>query len=181
MGAVATTATRRRWLWPAGAAAVLAVAAAVVLRPTGGEALTVRVDRPAPAFELPDVLPGRPPVSLARAGGRPVVVNFWASWCVPCRAEMPALQAASRRLAGRVAFLGVNHRDGAGAAADLLTETGVTYPSGRDPEGRVAVAFGARGMPTTAFVDAGGTVVELRTGPLTSEQLLSIVERLFPA
>jgi cytochrome c biogenesis protein CcmG, thiol:disulfide interchange protein DsbE len=174
---------RRRPRWPLGlgAAGVALAAAAMAFGPSGGAPpLTVTVDRPAPAFELPNLRPGQAPVSLASAGGRPAVLNFWASWCEPCLNELPAFQAASVRLAGRVAFLGINHRDGRNPALDLLAETGVTYPSGHDPEGEVAVAFGAQGMPTTVFVAADGRVLERRTGELSAGQLTAILDRLFP-
>jgi len=172
---------RRRWWWVAAPAAGVAVVGALLLGPGDSAPLTVVVDRPAPPFELENLREGGPAVSLASAGGRPVVLNFWASWCRPCLAEMPVFDAVSRRVAGRVAFLGVNHRDGRNPALDLLARTKVTYPSGHDPQGRLAPAFGARGMPTTVFISAGGRVLERRTGELTEEQLEAVIDRLFPA
>ncbi|MGH9180545.1 MAG: TlpA family protein disulfide reductase, partial [Acidimicrobiales bacterium] len=153
----------------------------VVVAPTDPAPLTVRIDRPAPAFELDNLRLGLPAVSLAAAGGRPVVLNFWASWCGPCLAELPAFQAVSDPVSDRVAVLGVNHRDGRNPALDLLAETGVTYPSGHDPEGRLAVAMGVRGMPTTVFISADGRMLERRTGALSEAQLEQILARLFPA
>lgn len=171
---------RPRW-WLVAPAAGVAVVGALLVGPGDSAPLTVVVDRPAPPFEVENVREGQPPVSLASARGRPVVLNFWASWCGPCLAEMPAFEAVSRRMAGRVAFLGMNHRDGRNPALDLLAETKVTYPSGHDPEGRLAPSFGAHGMPTTVFISADGRVLERRTGELTEDQLEAVIDRLFPA
>ena len=110
-------------------------------------------------------------VSLSQFRGRPVVLNFWASWCVPCRREMPAFEAAHRRLGSRVVFLGVNHQDALRAALKFLTETGVTYPSGYDPDGGVARKYGLFGLPTTIFVSPDGKVVARRTGETTADEL----------
>jgi thiol-disulfide isomerase/thioredoxin len=131
------------------------------------------VGRPAPRVELPGLRGGQ--VRLADLRGRPAVVNFWASWCPPCVAEMPDFQRVHRRLAGRVAFLGIDQRDHRQAAEELARTTGVTYPLAIDPAGRAFDAFGGRGMPTTVLIRADGTVAEVFAGPL-DEQLL--VERL---
>jgi len=129
-------------------------------------------------FTLPRLDDPAETVSL-ESGDQPVVLNFWASWCVPCRREMPALQAVASRLDGRVRFLGVNHQDGRDAALELVAETGITYASGYDPQGTVARQFGVFGMPTTVFVDARGQIVERRTGELTRAELEAAIERAF--
>ena len=131
------------------------------------------IGRPAPRVELPGLRGGR--VRLADLRGHPVVVNFWASWCPPCVAEMPDFQRVHRRLGDRVAFLGINQRDHRQAVEELARITGVTYPLAVDPAGRAFDAFGGRGMPTTVLIAADGTVAEVVAGPL-DEQLL--VERL---
>ncbi len=109
----------------------------------------------------------------------PVVLNFWASWCPNCVAEMPDFERVHKSLGGRVEFLGVNQRDARGLAEDLAHETGVTYRLAEDPSGSVFDAFGGIGMPTTAFIDADGTVVEVVTGQLTEEQLRDFIARSF--
>src|SRR5204862_1767045 len=86
--------------------------------------------------------------------GHPVVVNKWASWCPPCRAEFPLFQRESLRLAGRVAFLGVDSNDNDPAAERFLRRLPLTYPSYKDPKlGIAAVFHGVEAFPTTAFYD----------------------------
>ncbi len=84
---------------------------------------------------------------------------------------MPALQAAHREYADQVRFIGVNHQDERTEALDFLTRTGVTYPSGSDPEGATARRFGALGLPTTYFISATGQIVATKTGEITREEL----------
>lgn len=137
-----------------------------------------RAGGPAEPIVLPR-LEGEGTVSLADFRGRPVVVNFFASWCVPCRAEMPAFQAVSARLGDRVAFLGVDHQDDRKGGLDLVRETGIRYPAGYDPEGKVAQAYGLFGMPTTLFVSPEGTLLETHTGELSEQELVRAIERHF--
>lgn len=132
----------------------------------------------APPIELARLdAPGT--VSLGELRGRPVVVNFFASWCVPCRNELPAFREVAGQLGDRVAFLGINHRDERKAAQALLAEFRIPYPAGYDPEGKVAVAFSLLGMPSTVFVSAEGQLLERHTGELSRAQLEAAVERLF--
>ncbi len=175
----------KRW---AGATVVIAATAvvavvlgAVLLR--GDDSAPAEMDqRAAPAISLPDVNNPLATVRLQSARGRPVVINFWASWCVPCRKEMPHFEAAHQRFGDRVAFLGVNHQDGRTPARDLLRQTGVTYPSGSDPEGKVASDYRLRGMPSTVFVSSGGQIVASRTGEMSRSQLDDMIEKhLLPA
>jgi cytochrome c biogenesis protein CcmG, thiol:disulfide interchange protein DsbE len=160
---------------------VLAVAAAAALvlagrlvgpPPTTGVVVEGKalVGRPAPRVELPGLRGGR--VRLADLGGHPVVLNFWASWCPPCAAEMPDFERVHRQLGGRVAFLGINQRDELQAAEQLARSSGVTYPLAIDPTGRAFDAFGGLGMPTTVLIGADGTVVDIFAGQL-DETLLS--------
>lgn len=114
--------------------------------------------------------------SMADYEGQPVVVNFWASWCPPCVAEMPDLETIHGEFADEVAFLGINTQDSPGAAADLVEQTGVTYDLARDPDGELFQAFGVFGMPTTFFVSADGEIVERHTGIMTLDQMRDFVE-----
>ncbi|HSH61029.1 MAG TPA: TlpA disulfide reductase family protein [Acidimicrobiales bacterium] len=162
-----------------------AVAATVVVAVVLGVVLTRGEDsvpaemerRAAPAISLPDVLDPSARIELESLRGKPVVVNFWASWCVPCRKELPHFEAAHQRFGDRVAFLGVNHQDGRTPARDLLRQTGVTYPSGSDPDGKVASDYRLRGMPSTVFVSSGGQIVASHTGELNRSQLEEMVEK----
>lgn len=184
----ATTGWRRHQRWILGAViAVLGLVGLGLVQAMGGPsrgeedglALTATLDGQAPAFTLANVRPGEPEVALADFLGRPVVMNVWASWCTPCRREMPALAAAHRRLGDLVAFVGVNHQDTRDLAIELLDETGVGYPSGYDPDGSVARDYGLFGMPTTIFIEADGELLERRTGEISGKDLEATILRLF--
>ena len=96
---------------------------------------------------------------LSQLRGIPVVVNVWASWCVPCRTEFPLFQVASARLGRRVAFLAVDTLDSAGDARAFLTRFPVSYPSYEDPSGALARFLSpAEGVPITVFIDRAGRV-----------------------
>ena len=116
---------------------------------------------------------------LAAARGRPVVVNQWASWCGPCRFEFPFLQRQALELRGRVAFLGVDSKDNAGAAKRFLAQYPTPYPHIEDPDAKIARSFGGgRAWPTTAFYDARGKVAFVHQGAYASEaKLAEDVER----
>jgi len=131
----------------------------------------------APDFEL-DTLDGAA-VSLAALRGRVVVVNLWASWCPPCRAEMPALQALYEEFAAQdLVVLGVNmtYQDSAAEAIAFADELGLTFPISFDRNGEVARSYGMRALPSTYFVDPGGIIRRVIIGgPLNEATLRSIV------
>ena len=111
--------------------------------------------------------------------GQPVVLNFWASWCPNCAAEMPAFEKVHQDLADQVAFLGIDQRDDRGGANDLAHATGVSYRLAEDPNGVVFDAFGGTGMPTTVFIDADGTVANIITGQVDEMQLRQLIAQSF--
>jgi thiol-disulfide isomerase/thioredoxin len=111
---------------------------------------------------------------LRELEGHPVVVNKWASWCGPCRAEFPFFESQAEKRAGEVAFLGVDSSDNDADAASFLEEFPVPYPSYKDPDLEVADVFnGVAAFPTTAFYDENGELVYVKQGGYSSEELLS--------
>ncbi len=177
---VVTRRPRRRTVVLAGAA-LAAVALTVVGMRTLPDSSTVVAGsaRAAPDFAVPDLERPERTIRLSDFAGRPLVINFWASWCVPCRREMPAFARVGDDLAGRVAFLGVNHQDTHDAAAEFAAKSGVHYRSGFDPDGGIARDFGVRGLPSTVFVSAAGRVVGTHTGELSESRLRKEINRLF--
>lgn len=118
-------------------------------------------------------------LSDALKTGKPVVVNFWASWCGPCADEAPLLQDAARRNADRFTFVGVDVQDLDSDAATFLKKYGVTYPNGSGNAGPISVQYGMRGVPETYFIAPDGRLVRkwntLTTADL--EQFLAELQR----
>lgn len=140
--------------------------------------------RPAPSFEL-STLDGAA-LSSASLRGRPVVINFWASWCLECKTEHPVLMDGQRRHGSDVAFIGVLYQDRPDDARAYLTEMGDPgYPNLIDADGRLALDFGVSGVPETFFIDAQGIVRYKHWGALTTEvlnaQLSSLLGSARPA
>ncbi len=132
------------------------------------------IGKPAPAFTLTD-LDGRV-VGLEGLKGKPVVINFWSTWCPPCIVEHPVLLAGARRYAGQVEFLGVIYQDKPELIRSFMQQRGSWGPALIDPEVEVAIAYGVYGAPETFFIDAQGIIVEKITGPVDPETLVRIVE-----
>lgn len=111
--------------------------------------------------------------------GRVVVLNFWASWCVPCRQEHDVLQRAARTWPDSTArVVGVVYQDGRTAARRFMEELGGDWPSLMDPGSRIAIDFGVYGVPETYFLAPDGTVARKRIGPVTWELVRSTVDSL---
>ena len=144
--------------------------------PTARSGYTL-VGGPAPGFTVPLFDGGE--LSLSDLEGRPVVVNFWASWCAPCREEALPLERAWQAYRERsVAFVGVDTQDPEDDARAYLAEFGVTYPNGRDGDGRVSIDYGIIGMPATFFIDRDGVVVSRWVGAIPEATLIERVEAL---
>lgn len=116
----------------------------------------------------------------ARGGGegQPVILNFWASWCGPCRVEMPDLQRVSLKYNGRVAILGVNQGESNSVITDFGAEFNVTYPLLNDQEQIINSNYQVNSLPTTIFIDADGVVREVQIGILTQAVLENRIEQL---
>ncbi|HWP29539.1 MAG TPA: TlpA disulfide reductase family protein, partial [Chloroflexota bacterium] len=147
-----------------------------------GRAIPLKV-RPAPDLRIalldaPGDVPSRA-LRLADFRGQPVVVNFWASWCEPCRQEAAVLERLAREYTPRgVVFLGVNVWDSVDKARAFVAEHGVTYPNGVDAGDGAAIDFGVTGLPETFFVDREGRLVRKFIGPITERALRAALEEL---
>ena len=136
------------------------------------------IGRRAPAFDMRlfevDSLAGPgadSTLALAELAGRPVVLNFWASWCLSCRDEARVLEAGWQRHGSDVAFVGVAVDDEAAAAQEFIRRYGKTYLLGPDRDGSVALDYGLYGVPETFFIGAEGRILSKHVGPLTAADL----------
>ena len=135
---------------------------------------------PVPQGELPR-LDGGGSESLADYRGRWVLVNFWASWCAPCRDEAPALEEFQRRHGGpRFTVLGIDTQDLSDDGKRFAEEFGMTYPQLRDGDGKFADEFGTKGVPESYLIDPRGKVRVIALGPVSAEYLAGEVEPLLP-
>lgn len=132
------------------------------------------IGRDVPEFSLPPI-PGVDRPGLATSdfgGGQPVIVNVWASWCVPCRDEYPVLDALKRMT--QTPIYGLNYKDSAEAARGFLEELGNPFTRiGSDTKGRVSIDWGVYGVPETYIVDGKGQITYKHVGPLTLEIVTS--------
>lgn len=128
------------------------------------------VGREAPAFTLRAVGSGES-ISLADLRGKPVVLNFWATWCVPCYAEHEVLTETARAMGSDVQFLGVVYDDEERKILQFLDRYGSAYPTLMDEGGKTAITYGVYGVPETFFIDSEGIIAEKFEGPLDRELL----------
>jgi thiol-disulfide isomerase/thioredoxin len=148
--------------------------------PSAAEVSRELAGAPAPLAKLHaqanELLPGGPPAFEARLEelrGHPVVVNKWASWCGPCRAEFPDFQKLSLKYGKRVAFLGIDGNDNREDAQDFLKDFPVSYPSYEDPDGRIAQVIKASvAFPSTVFYDREGKLAYIKQGQYLREEHL---------
>lgn len=133
--------------------------------------------KPVPAFDLPlferYAAEYGPTLAVTPATGRPMVINFWASWCGPCYVEAPHLEDAWRRHGDAVDFVGVQTQDRNARAAgrSFVDQFGLTFPNVVDDDSRVSISFGLFGVPETFFVHADGTVAYKHAGPVDTALL----------
>lgn len=135
-----------------------------------------RIGDPAPGFTLQSL--DGDEVSLADYEGRPVLVTFWASWCVPCRKEFPVLREALAERPGEFEVVAIAYQDLERDSREFLEETGATWPSLVDPGGKVARAYGVTGIPQTFFVSADGVVRDRVFGVTSHDALIEPLDAL---
>ncbi len=166
-----------------GGALVSLVAAVALIATIGGSgsadepatsASGAQSELPTQSFELFDGTEA----TFADFAGKPLVINFWASWCPSCVAELPEFEAVHQALGDEVQFLGIANADERSRGLELIEQTGVTYALGDDPDGALFRAFGNIAMPTTIFVSADGRIVDSFAGQLDERALVERVDRL---
>ncbi len=153
----------RPWLrFPWGVA--LALAATQTLAQTGFDVQPWPASKPAPHVAGFDAAGKAQPLASLR--GQAVVINFWASWCEPCREEMPSLSQLARAHSGKLRVLAVNYKESPAAVAQFAATTGLDLPTLRDPYGALARAWGIRVFPSTVLIGADGRVRSVVRGAL---------------
>src|SRR6201996_353334 len=164
---------------------VLAGYFAVALRPGHDihELPSAMIEKPAPAFTIASLGDNRP-LASDTLKGHPFIINFFASWCVPCRVEHPLLMRLAER--DHVPLYGIDYKDQPEDATRLLTQFGDPYRSvGLDRDGRVGLDFGVYGVPETYVLDSAGHIRKRFVGPLTAQQvekeLLPLLKTLGPS
>lgn len=124
---------------------------------------------PAPDFTL-QTFDGET-IRLSELRGAPVILNFWASWCVECDKEMALLEQSAQRYEGKVHFLGVDYLDTEPKARAYLERFDITYPSGPDLGSRISNDFNIQGVPETFFIGKDGTIRGIKIGPISQSEL----------
>ncbi|MEX2440428.1 MAG: TlpA disulfide reductase family protein [Actinomycetota bacterium] len=157
---------------------LVVVAAVGLLTGTGSEGVAfsgdLRAGGSVETLTLPR-LDGEGSIDYVALAERPLVINFFASWCPNCIAEMPDFERVHRSLGDRIGFLGISQSDHREASIDLVRETGITYEAGIDRNGAFFNALGVTGMPTTVFVRPGGEIAEVWQGALDEASLLELI------
>ncbi len=161
-------------------ALVLGLFALLIWKVAQGSHKEAAPGKPAPDFTLSRI-GGPGDLQLSSLRGKAVVLNFWASWCSPCKREAPALQAVSKTWGKRVVVLGVDVNDFQGDARGFMRKYGLTYPVVHDNKNVTTPKYGLTGLPETFFLDRRGRIVEHVPGEVRAADLNSGVERALRA
>ena len=135
------------------------------------------IGKPAPTFALREVGTGRT-VDVSSFKGKPVVINFWATWCAPCWDEHPVLVANARMYGSDVQFLGVVFQDKEPTILNFLRQRGSSYPTVIDDAGKTAIAYGVGGIPETFFLDSSGVIRAKFSGPMSPDILREHLQKV---
>jgi cytochrome c biogenesis protein CcmG/thiol:disulfide interchange protein DsbE len=154
-----------------GSVVVFIVALIVVSLTTGKTQARPPADPAAAGFTLPALGQSGQQVSLSQYNGKPVIVNFFASWCPPCQQETPLLASWYKQEHGHVVLLGLDENDTTANALKFARAKGVSYPIGFDPQVKVALAYNVDGLPQTFFLNAQHRIVDHVLGAVTKAQL----------
>lgn len=159
--------------------AALVVVLALSFRHDPRDLRTGTIGKPAAAFTL-QKLDATGPMTVTPGDGRVVVINFFASWCIPCKQENPALVRMYERYRASpdVVFVGVLYQDSRDAGLRYVRDNGVTWPTVSDDEGRVAFSFGVFGIPETYFIGADGIIAGRHIGPIDEQTLATGIDSL---
>jgi cytochrome c biogenesis protein CcmG, thiol:disulfide interchange protein DsbE len=161
------------------AAGACALVTAVLLGSIGSADGSAHTALPtARSLTLHPLSQGSPELSLTQYRGRAVVINFFASWCVPCKAETPLLARFYRAHHGQVPIIGVDVNDSTAAARRFIRAAGVEYPVGSDPAGAAATRYGVVAIPQTFFLNTGHRIVKRVFGAVTLAELNAGLARM---
>jgi cytochrome c biogenesis protein CcmG/thiol:disulfide interchange protein DsbE len=139
---------------------------------------TPLIGKPAPAFALREVGTNNT-IDIAQYRGKPLVINFWATWCAPCWEEHPQLVANAKMLQPNVQFLGVVFQDKEEKILGFLEQRGTAYPTVVDDRGKTAIAYGVGGVPETYFLDANGVIRAKYAGPMDGDIIQANLQKVF--
>lgn len=165
-----------RYLAPLGIFIVLVVFLSIGLKLDPREVPSPLINKPAPAFTLPELHQAQQTVSPADFKGKVWLLNVWASWCVSCRAEHPVLNQMARN--SQVPIIGLNYKDGRDVAQQWLRQRGDPYTvSAFDEDGRAGIDWGVYGVPETFVIDKRGAIRYKHTGPVDQK---AVTDKIMP-
>jgi thiol-disulfide isomerase/thioredoxin len=139
---------------------------------------SAKIGKAAPQFALENARDESGLILLSDYYGQPIVLNFYASWCEPCRREIPDFEKAANELAGKVTFIGINFAEDKIRALGILKLFNATYLAALDRTGEVGMGYGLQGLPYTVFIDADGIVRAKQAGLVTEEILVKGLAKL---
>ena len=135
--------------------------------------------RSLPSIDLIDLADPDAAIDLAAPTEAPRVINLWATWCAPCRAELPAFDHVAEQAGASISMLGVNIGEGTDAAGELIAELDVGFRQAVDPTGDITAQLEVTGLPATLFATADGDVLHVHAGPIDADDLVAKIEQHF--